>query len=82
MTEIPNIPAMIAKNLASEGEAIQDYIPLLDAFEPGSDEYLQIAEIIADEMAHSLTLTAMLNKLGLPVSEDAKGAVSYINKKI
>lgn len=76
------IPTMIAKNLASEGEAIKDYIPLLDAFEPGSDEYLQIAEIIADELAHSLTLTAMLNKLGLPVSEDAKGAVAYINKKI
>lgn len=76
------IPTMIAKNLAAEGEAIKDYIPLLEAFEAGSDEYLQIAEIIADELAHSLTLTAMLNKLGLPVSEDAKGAVSYIAKKL
>lgn len=76
------VPTMIAKNLAAEGEAIKDYIPLLEAFEAGSDEYLQIAEIIADELAHSLTLTAMLNKLGLPVSEDAKGAVNYIAKKI
>lgn len=76
------IPTMIAKNLAAEGEAVKDYIPLLEAFEAGSDEYLQIAEIIADELAHSLTLTAMLNKLGLPVSEDAKGAINYIAKKV
>ena len=80
--EKTTIPTMIAKNLAAEGEAIKDYIPLLEAFEVGSDEYLQIAEIIADELAHSLTLTAMLNKLGLPVAEDAKGAVNYIAKKI
>ena len=80
--EKTTIPTMIAKNLAAEGEAIKDYIPLLEAFEVGSDEYLQVAEIIADELAHSLTLTAMLNKLGLPVSEDAKGAVNYIVKKI
>lgn len=81
--EKQTIPTMIAKNLADEAEAIKGYLPLLESYEPGSDEYLQIAEIIADELSHSLVLTAMLVKeAGLEISEDAKGAVNYLAKTL
>lgn len=81
--EKQTIPTMIAKNLADEAEAIKGYLPLLESYEPGSDEYLQIAEIIADELSHSLVLTAMLVKeAGLAISDDAKSAVNYLAKSL
>ena len=81
--EKPTISTMIAKNLADEAEAIKGYLPLLDSYEVGSDEYLQIAEIISDELSHSLVLTAMLVKEAqLPISDDAKAAVTFLTKKV
>ena len=81
--EKQTIPTMIAKNLADEAEAIKGYLPLLESYEPGSSEYQQIAEIIADELSHSLVLTAMLVKeAGLAISDDAKSAVGYLAKSL
>ena len=81
--EKQTISTMIAKNLADEAEAIKGYLPLLESYEAGSDEYLQIAEIIADELSHSLVLTGMLVKeAGLVISDDAKSAIAFLAKKV
>lgn len=81
--EKKTIPMMIAENMAAEADAIKEYIPLLNAFEPGSKEANQIQEIIEDELVHNLVLTAMLVKGGgLKLAKDAKAAVKFLADKI
>lgn len=81
--EKKTIPMMIAENMAAEADAIKEYLPLRDSFEPGSKEAEQIQEIMEDELAHSLVLTAMLVKgAGFKIAKDAKSAVKFLAEKI
>lgn len=83
MDKQPTIPMMIAKNMSAEADAIKEYLPLLDAFPPESKEAAQILEIIEDELAHSLVLSAMLVKGGgVGLAKDAKEAIKFLASKI
>lgn len=47
---------ILAKNMSAEAEAVKDYLPI--------SHLEQIQEIISDELAHLLVLTAMLVEEG------------------
>lgn len=70
------ISEMIAANMEAEGDAIKQYLPLMDALrEAGDAEGLKLIEdITAEEMKHSLILTAMLKKQNANVKVEASGA--------
>lgn len=83
MEKTPTIPMMIAKNMSAEADAIKEYLPLFDAFPKESKEAEQILEIMEDELAHSLVLSAMLVKGGgIKLAKDAKEAVKYLASQL
>lgn len=81
------IQEMIAKNMEAEGEAIKEYIPLMDALKAVNDmdSLKAIQDIVAEEMKHSLMLTALLKKLDSNVmveKEGADDALAYLKKHL
>lgn len=81
------IEEMIAANIEDEGEAIKGYLPLLQALEQEADKEAidMIAEIIGEEVKHTLMLTAMLKKRKAVIKiepEGTKEALSFLQENI
>lgn len=81
------IAELVAKNMKDEAEAIEGYLPLLAALKEAGDEkgVALVEEIIAEEIKHSVILTAMLikNGDGLYIEADGtKDAINFIKREI
>lgn len=80
------IAELVAKNMKDEAEAIEGYLPLLAALKEKGDEkgIALVEEIIAEEIKHSVILTAMLikNGDGLYIEPDGtKDAINFIKRE-
>ena len=80
------IAELVAKNMKAEAEAIEEYLPLLNALKEAGDEkgVALVEEIISEEIKHSVILTAMLikNGGGLYIEPDGtKDAINFIKRE-
>jgi hypothetical protein len=71
--------------MKSEGSALEEYAPLLAALEEEKDTngVKMIRDIMAEEVKHSIMLTALLLKYGVNVEkEGAEEALKFIQEKL
>lgn len=79
------IQELITKNMKSEGSALEEYAPLLAALEEEKDAngVKMIRDIMAEEVKHSIMLTALLLKYGVRVEkEGSEEALKFIQEKL
>lgn len=79
------IQELITKNMKSEGSALEEYAPLLAALEEEKDTngVKMIRDIMAEEVKHSIMLTALLLKYGIGVEkEGSEEALKFIQEKL
>lgn len=71
--------------MKSEGTALEEYVPLLAALEEEKDAngVKMIRDIMAEEVKHSIMLTALLLKYGIGVEkEGSEEALKFIQEKL
>lgn len=79
------IQELITKNMKSEGSALEEYTPLLAALEDEKDTngVKLIRVIMAEEVKHSIMLTALLVKYGIGVEkEGTEEALKFIQDRL
>lgn len=82
-----DVAELVAKNMKAEAEAIEEYIPLIDALAAAGDEEGAniVREIVSDEKNHQNLLQAILlhHDGGIKIAaDDMKETFAFLQKNL